>query len=223
MRRTTKGDAMVFRGWSEDALEFFEGLEVDNSKTYWQQHKERYETLVRAPMEELLEELAPAWGEGKIFRPYRDIRFSSDKSPYKTNIAATLGEGYVQLSAEGLAAGSGMWHMAPDQLERYRQAVSENRSGGAREALVTEARSAGLTVTGHDVLKTAPKGYPKDHPRIELLRHKGLIAWRDWPPAAWLGTRRAKDRVEEFLGQAKPLSAWLRSHVGPSTLPERGR
>lgn len=214
---------MAFRGWPVEALEFFEGLEADNSKAYWHENKERYETLVRAPMEELIEELAPEFGEGKIFRPYRDMRFSSDKSPYKTNIGAVLGEGYVQLSAEGLGAGSGMWHMAPDQLQRYREAVSEDRPGAALEAIVIETRSAGLTVTGHEVLKTAPKGYPKDHPRIELLRNKGLIAWRDWPPEAWLGTRKAKDRVVEFLRQSKPLNGWLQSHVGPSTLPERGR
>lgn len=214
---------MAFRGWPVEALEFFEGLEADNSKAYWHENKERYETLVRAPMEELIEELAPEFGEGKIFRPYRDMRFSSDKSPYKTNIGAVLGEGYVQLSAEGLGAGSGMWHMAPDQLHRYREAVSEDRPGAALEAIVVETRSAGLTVTGHEVLKTAPKGYPKDHPRIELLRNKGLIAWRDWPPEAWLGTRKAKDRVVEFLRQSKPLNGWLQSHVGPSTLPERGR
>jgi uncharacterized protein (TIGR02453 family) len=214
---------MVFRGWPEEALEFFEGLEADNSKTYWQQNKDRYETLVRAPMEELIEELAPEWGEGKIFRPYRDIRFSPDKSPYKTNIGATLGAGYVQLSADGLGVGSGMWHMAPDQLERYREAVSEDRPGAALEGIVATATAAGLQVTGHEELKTAPKGYPKDHPRIELLRHKGLITWREWPPAAWLGTRKAKDRVLEFLGHSKPLSAWLQNNVGPSTLPEPRR
>jgi uncharacterized protein (TIGR02453 family) len=215
--------AVQFRGWPEEALEFFERLELDNSKTYWQQNKERYERLVRAPMEALLEELAPEWGEGKIFRPYRDIRFSADKSPYTTNIAATLGEGYVQLSADGLGAGSGMYMLATDQLERYREAVDDERSGAALETIVEKAKVAGLTVTGHDVLKTAPKGYAKDHPRIELLRYKGLITWREWPPAAWLGTRRAKDRVVEFLRQSKPLNAWLQSHVGPSTIPERGR
>lgn len=214
---------MAFRGWPVEALEFFEGLEADNSKTYWHQHKDTYETLVRAPMEELVEELAPEFGEGRIFRPYRDIRFSADKSPYKTNIAANLGEGYVQLSADGLGVGSGMWHMAPDQLERYREAVDEDGAGAALEVIVVDAKAAGLTVTGHETLKTAPKGYAKDHPRIELLRHKGLIAWRDWQPAAWLGTPRAKDRVVEFLRDSKPLNTWLRSHVGPSTLPERGR
>ena len=84
---------MPFRGWPAEALDFFEGLEADNSKTYWLQNKDVYEDTVRAPMESLLEELGQEWGEGKIFRPYRDIRFSSDKSPYKTNIAAVVGGG----------------------------------------------------------------------------------------------------------------------------------
>lgn len=214
---------MAFRGWPVEALEFFEGLEADNTKTYWQRNKHVYDTQVRSPMQELLDELAPEFGESRIFRPYRDIRFTSDKSPYKTNIAAMVGDGYVQLEAKGLGAGSGMWEMAPDQLERYRAAVSEGRSGGRLDDLVGKARAAGLEVTGHEVLKTAPKGYPKDHPRIELLRFKGLITWREWPAAAWLGTGRAKDRVVEFFRLSKPLNEWLRRHVGSSSLPERRR
>lgn len=212
---------MAFRGWPVEALEFFEGLEADNSKSYWQQNKSVYETKVRAPMEELLAELAPQWGEGRIFRPYRDIRFSTDKSPYKTHIAAMVGEGYVHLSADSLGAGAGMWEMAPDQLERYRQAVSEDESGEALASIVADARAAGLDATGHDVLKTAPKGYPKDHPRVELLRNKGLIAWKEWPAGSWLGTRRAKDRIVAFFEASRPLTEWLRTHVGASSMPER--
>jgi uncharacterized protein (TIGR02453 family) len=212
-----------FQGWRAEALEFFEGLEADNSKTYWQQNRTVYDTLVRAPMEDLLEELAPEWGPGRIFRPYRDIRFSADKSLYKTHIAAAVGDGYVQLTADGLGAGAGMWEMAPDQLDRYRRAVSEERSGGKLVDVVAKVRVAGLEVTPHDVLKSAPRGYPKDHPRIELLRYKGLIAWREWPAGPWLGTRQALDRVTEFFGLAEPLVAWLRAHVGPSQLAERRR
>jgi uncharacterized protein (TIGR02453 family) len=214
---------MGFTGWKVEALEFFEGLEVDNSKAYWQRHKDVYDTIVRAPMEELLAELEPEFGEGKIFRPYRDVRFSRDKSPYKTAIGATVGEGYIQVDARGLAVGSGKWEMAPDQLERYREAVADEPSGEKLSRLVSNARAKKLDVHGHDVLKTAPKGYPKDHPRIELLRYKGLIAWREWPAGAWLGTKRAKDRIVGFLEQAKPLVDWLETNVGDSTLPDRGR
>jgi len=214
---------MTFRGWPVEALEFFEGLEADNTKSYWQRNRDVYDSMVHAPMEKLLEELAPEFGEGRIFRPYRDVRFSPDKSPYKTNIGAVIGDGYIQLTADGLGAGSGMWEMAPDQLERYRAAVSEDRSGGKLVDLVAKASAAGVEVTGHEVLKTAPRGYPKDHPRIELLRCKGLITWREWPAAAWLGTRRVKGRVVEFLRLSEPLNDWLRRHVGPSTQPEQRR
>ena len=214
---------MVFHGWQAEALEFFDGLEADNSKAYWQRNKDVYETLVRAPMEELLVELEPEWGEGRIFRPYRDIRFSADKSPYKTSIAATVGDGYLQLTAEGLGAGCGMWELASDQLERYRKAVDADRPGKRLTSLVAEARAAGLDVTAHDELKTAPRGYPKDHPRIDLLRYKGLISWREWPAGAWLGTKKAKERVAEFFRLSRPLNEWLRTNVGTSTLPKRGR
>jgi len=208
---------VAFRGWKVEALEFFEGLEVENTKAYWQRNKDVYDTVVRVPMEELLAELAPDWGEGRIFRPYRDVRFSADKSPYKTHMGAMVGDGYVQLNANGLAAGAGMWEMASDQLERYRAAVDDGSSGTELEDIVATIRKAGIDATGRDVLKTAPKGYPKDHPRIELLRYKGLIAWKEWPAGAWLGTRKAKDRVVAFFEAAEPLDAWLGSHVGPST------
>ncbi len=216
---------MGFRGWPAEALEFYEGLEADNTKTYWQANKHVYETIVRAPMEELLAELEAEWGEGRIFRPYRDVRFSRDKSPYKTHIGAVVGDGYVQLSADGLAAGSGKWEMASDQLERYRRAVDDDRRGAELAEIVVEARAAGLEVAGHETLKTAPRGYAKDHPRIELLRFKGLITWREWPVGAWLGSARAMERVVGFFRASEPLNRWLHANVGPSMLPppERGR
>ncbi len=213
---------MVFRGWKAEALEFFDGLEADNSKVYWERNKATYESLVRAPMEELVAELAPK-GKGRIFRPYRDLRFSKDKSPYKTNIAAMVGDGYVQLSASGLAAGAGMWEMAPDQLERYREAVDRNASGRRLEGVVADAREKGVEITGHGVLKTVPRGYPKEHPRADLLRYKGLIAWNEWPPGAWLGTAKAKDRLVEFFTTTRPLQKWLATNVGASTMPEDRR
>ncbi|MGH2760744.1 MAG: DUF2461 domain-containing protein [Actinomycetota bacterium] len=213
---------MTFRGWREDALEFYEGLEADNSKTYWQQNKSVFEEQVRGPMEALLAELAREFGEGKIFRPYRDIRFSADKSLYKTHMGATLPKGgYVQLSAQGLGAGSGMYVMASDQLERFRRAVDDGRTGKRIEGIVGTLRASGMEVSAHDELKTAPKGYPKDHPRIELLRLKGLISWKQWPAGAWLGTAKAKDRLVELFRASKPLNNWLTKYVGPTTQPGR--
>jgi uncharacterized protein (TIGR02453 family) len=211
---------VAFKGWKAEAIEFFEGLEADNSRTYWQAHKADYEKLVLGPMRELLGDLAAEFGEGNVFRPYRDVRFSADKSPYKTNIAAMIGGiGYVQLSAEGLATGSGYWIMATDQLERYRRAVAADPTGKALDAIVATATRAGMRVTAHESLKSAPRGYPTDHPRIELLRLKGLITWREWPVAAWLGTAKAETRVEEFLRASAPLRGWLDEPVGASTQP----
>jgi uncharacterized protein (TIGR02453 family) len=211
---------VAFKGWRAEALEFYDGLEADNSKAYWHEHKTVYDKLVKAPMDELLADLAPEFGKGKVFRPNRDVRFSADKSPYKTALAATVGEsGYLQLTAKGLGAGSGMWIMAPDQLERYRKAVADDGTGEELVGIVEGVRAARIDVTGHHRLKTAPKGYPKDHARIELLRNKGLIAWKDWPAGAWLGRASAKDRVVEFLRTARPLSDWLDANVGASTLP----
>jgi uncharacterized protein (TIGR02453 family) len=209
---------MAFRGWPAEALEFYEGLEADNSKTYWTAHKAVYDEKVHAPMVALLAELEPEFGAAKLFRPYRDVRFSADKSPYKTSIAASLERGgYLQLTASGLSAGSGMYQLAPDQLARYRQAVADDGTGTALTALVATVEGKGIEVTGgHDNLKTTPKGYPKDHPRAELLRYKGLIAWRSWPVAAWLGTAAAKRRIVDFLHAAQPLRDWLATNVGES-------
>ena len=210
---------MAFNGWPAEALEFYEGLAADNSRAYWTAHKASYERDVHAPMAALLAELEDEFGEGKIFRPYRDVRFSADKSPYKTAIGATLaGGGYIQLSASGLAAGSGMYQMAPGQLERYRRAVADDLTGEQLRKVIAEIERHDITVTGHDSLKTVPRGYPKDHPRAGLLRHKGLFAWREWPAAAWLGTAAAKDRVTGFLRAARPLGEWLGTHVGDSEL-----
>jgi len=214
---------MAFRGWPAEAIEFYEGLEADNTKSYWLRNKAVYDDKVLAPMQELVAELGPAWGDTKIFRPYRDIRFSADKTPYKTSIAAVVGDAYIQLTAHALGAGSGMWEMASDQLERYRTAVDDDRSGRALAGIVTRAKTAGVDIMGHGELKTAPKGYPKDHPRIDLLRYKGIITWKEWPAGAWLGTKKAKDRVVEFMKASKPLNDWLKARVGASTMPERGR
>jgi uncharacterized protein (TIGR02453 family) len=206
-------------------LEFYEGLEADNSKAYWQDHKKVYEEAVRAPMEALLAELADEFGEGRIFRPYRDVRFSADKAPYKTAMGATLAAGgYIQLSSDGLGAGAGYYMMASDQLARYRSAVDDDRTGAALVGLTTALARKGIDITAHDApLKRAPKGYDPDHPRIDLLRRKGVTAWKSWPVAAWLGTKQAKTRVVDFFHTARPLVAWLDEHVGPTELPQERR
>jgi uncharacterized protein (TIGR02453 family) len=200
---------MAFKGWPVDGVEFFEGLADDNTKTYWQAHKSTYDECVKQPMEELLAELADDFGEGRVFRPYRDIRFSKDKTPYKLNCAAHLPGGYISFSADELFVGSGLYMPAPEQLKRFRAAVDDEKSGSELEKIVATLRKGGYDIGAHDVLKTAPKGYPKDHPRIEMLKSKGIVMSKSWPVGAWLGTKKAKDRVVASLDAARPLNAWL--------------
>jgi len=208
---------MTFHGWTDAILDFFEGLEADNSKSYWQAHKKVYDEQVRGPMQDLLAELADEFGQAKIFRPNRDIRFSSDKSPYKTQIGATLaGHGYVQVSAGGLAVASGTYAFASDQLARYRRAAALDLTGEELARIVQDGQEAGLTITAASSLTTAPRGFPKDHPRIELLRMKGLVTWKQWPVEPWLATASAKDKVVEVLRASVPLVQWLQRHVGAS-------
>ena len=205
---------MSFQGWPEAALDFFEGLERENTKAYWTEYRSVYDRAVLEPMTQLTDELAPDYGPVKIFRPYRDIRFSADKSPYRTDIGAIVGSAYIRLSAAGLSAGNGMWHLAADQLDRYRRGVADETSGAALAGIAGELERQGIAVVSHERLKSAPRGYPADHPRADLLARKGLAAHREWPVEAWLGTAAAADRVRDFLAATRPLTDWLDAHVG---------
>ena len=153
-------------------------------------------------MEALIASVDPRFQPLKTFRPNRDVRFSKDKSPYKTAIGA-VGEAeggtmyYVQLSSSGLLAASGYYHMATDQLARFREAVDDDATGRRSRTCAGRWPRTGYELGAIDALKTAPRGYAKDHPRIELLRRKGLTASRHWPVQRWLHTAKAKDRVEE--------------------------
>ena len=214
---------MPFRGWPAEAIAFYEGLEADNSKAYWTANKATYEECVRAPFLALADEVRDEVGELRLFRPYRDVRFSKDKTPYKTaaGAAGELEGGsvvYVQLSAAGLFVASGYYQPAADQLERFRVAVADDRSGPQLEEVVASLRQQGFDIGG-EALKVAPRGFARDHPRVALLRHKGVTAGRTFAPARWLSTAKARDRVLDTWRAAAPLHAWLDRHVGPSTLP----
>jgi uncharacterized protein (TIGR02453 family) len=209
---------MSFRGWPAEALEFFDELAADNSKAFWTAHKGVYEEKVYAPMAALVDELAPEFGPVKIFRPYRDVRFSADKTPYKTQIAALLGQGFVRLDATGLGVGAGMHMMDREQLARYRAAVDAEASGRALQEVIASLAAKKIEVRGHELLVRVPRGFAADHPRAELLKCKGLVAWAEWPAGAWLGRATARDRVVQFLRATAPLNGWLTAHVGPAEL-----
>jgi len=205
---------MAFEGWPAEALAFYEGLGADNTKAYWEAHRAIYERCVKGPMEALLAELEDDFGSGRMFRPYRDIRFSHDKRPYKLSCSAHVRGAFISLSADGLFVGSGLYMPEPDRLERYRDAVAAPASGAALESIVAALSADGYTVGSHESLRTAPRGYAKDHPRIGLLRQKGIAMSRSWPPGPWLATAAPKDRVIACLQAAAPLNAWIERYVG---------
>jgi uncharacterized protein (TIGR02453 family) len=211
-----------FEGWPEEAQRFFIGLELENSKVYFEANRILYMTCVRAPMEALLAELEDEFGPGKIFRANRDIRFSADKSPYKTNIAATAGRegkgGYLSLSARGLYVATGYHQMERDQLQQFREAVAVDGTGRALAGIVETLEEAGYHVGGEE-LKVVPKGYPRDHPRERFLRHKGVSVGRDYGLQPWLGTPAARDRVAEVWRDAEPLLGWLGKYVHSDGTP----
>jgi uncharacterized protein (TIGR02453 family) len=218
---------MAFTGFPADAITFHERLAADNSRSFWDEHRAEYVELVRDPMVALTEELGE-YGPFHMFRPHNDLRFSKNKPPYKTQQGA-YGESeggagyYVQLSAEGLMVGAGYYAMASDQLARFRAAVDAAATGQECAALVADVVRRGYRVGAIDELKTAPRGFAKDHPRIELLRRKGLIATKEFGTPKWLFTRAAADRVRSAWDGAGDLCRWLDAHVGPSTLPPGDR
>ncbi len=200
-----------FDGVPMTALDFYEDLEADNSKAWWSAHKMSYDESVRAPMTALGEALEDEFGAGKLFRPYRDVRFAKDKTPYKTHqgLFVTTGGGcgfYVQVSAAGLMTAGGM-RPDTDALRRYRAAV-DAPTGEQLARLVGDLRSDGFHVDG-DVLATRPRGTPVGHPREDLLRHKSLFVRREHGSPDWLSTPAAAERVREDWRRLRPLVEWL--------------
>lgn len=213
----------MFNGIPADAFDFFEELAADNTKAWWSANKERYQTSVKGPVEDLLAEVEAEFGPAKIFRPYRDTRFSKDKTPYKTNLGATTSakDGsvyYFALMPEGMYVGSGYYRMAKDQIARYRGAVADDATGPALVTVVALAAKRGLEIGGEQ-LKRVPPGFDKEHARGDLLRHKGFYMGIEYEPAAWMGTKKALDKVTKVWRDLLPMNTWFHDHVGPSTEP----
>lgn len=215
---------MRFSGFGEHAVDFYDGLVADNSKAYWEDNRAVYDSDVRAPMEALLSELEGEFadlGKAKVFRPYRDVRFAKDKSPYKTHCGGVIESGrgggayYVQVGPDGLMVGGGCFHLESDQLARFRSAVAEEIHGEALEKMLRTLERGGWELRG-DRLKTKPKGYDADHPRIELLKYRSVYAVRHWEPDDTLHEPGCLDRVRKAWRQLRPLNEWARDRVGVS-------
>jgi len=211
---------MAFTGFPPRALEFYERLAADNTRTFWQANKSTYENDVKAPMLALLAACEAEFGPGKIFRPYRDVRFSNDKTPYKTHCGATAGPYYVHLGPDGLMAAGGYYMMAPDQVARFRTAVDDDRRGDDLVKRLAAVEAEGVTIAGEQ-LKTRPRGVDPEHPRLDLMRRKGLYGHRGWAPDDVLHEAGALERVVATWRVVRPLVEWLDDHVGRSEQPRR--
>ncbi|GAB41411.1 MULTISPECIES: DUF2461 domain-containing protein [Gordonia] len=208
---------MSFQGFPEAALDFYDDLEVDNSKAFWEQHKQTYQSAVAAPMRELTDALADEFGEAKLFRPYRDVRFSKDKSPYKTHqgayVAVAPATGYyVQIGAPGVMVGAGFYDASAERLSAMRTAIDDDRRGRELEQIVADLTATGWEVGGGR-LKTAPRGWDPGHPRIELLRHKTFTVSHPYGFDAVIHTPELVDRVRDDWRTTAPLIDWLTRHA----------
>jgi uncharacterized protein (TIGR02453 family) len=207
-----------FTGFPEAALDFYDDLETDNTKSFWADHKEVYEQAVRQPMQALTAGLEEEFGTAKIFRPYRDVRFSKDKTPYKTHQGAFVARGpatgwYVEVSAPGVRVGVGFYEASSPRLARIREAVDDERRGTELERIIAALEREGWTLGG-DTVKTAPRGYDADHPRIRLLRHKSMTLAKSYGFEPVIHTPELLDRVREDWRDAAPFVEWVADVAG---------
>jgi uncharacterized protein (TIGR02453 family) len=207
----------AFTGFPEAALDFYDDLEIDNTKTFWEAHRAVYDEAVAAPMKALVAELEDEFGTAKIFRPYRDVRFAKDKTPYKTHQGAFVPKGpstgyYVQVGAPGVRVGVGFYDASSERLTALRAAIADQAHGADLETILDDLTSAGWTLGG-DTLKTAPRGYDVDHPRIELLRHKSMALGKDHGFAPVIHTPELLDQVRADWREATPFVEWVLAHA----------
>lgn len=209
----------TFEGIPTAAFRFYAELEENNNREWWLEHKTTYDAEVKQPLVSLLSELEPEFGPAKIFRPNRDVRFSPDKSPYKTVqgafAAGQEGVGfYLQISADGLLIGGGYHSHTPAQLARFRAAVDAPESGLELQKIVDAVAAAGFAIEG-ERLKTVPRGFDKDHPRAELLKHKSLSAGVEVGQPEWVSTSAARQEIAARWEVLRPLVEWVGEHAAP--------
>ncbi len=206
-----------FAGFPVAALDFYDDLEVDNTKSYWEKHKATYDNDIKGPMIALVSALAPEFAldrqSYKVFRPYRDVRFAKDKTPYKTNQGAYVAVGpatgwYVEISARGVRTGGGCYEMSGPRLAAFRDAVADDTTGAQLTRITTKLTKNGWELGGEQ-LKTAPRGYDADHRRIDLLRHKSLYAGKSYAFDKVIHSPDLLDEVRADWHALRPLIDWL--------------
>jgi uncharacterized protein (TIGR02453 family) len=219
----------TFGGMPDEGLAFLEDLEERNTKAFFDANKAVFTEQVQAPFAALVEAAAarlrasvPTLGQPKVFRIYRDLRFSKDKTPYKTSMSASVpsrppaedgrpgvGTGfYVNVGPAGLYVASGLYHPARPDLERVRAAIADPDTGPELEAILRRAAAKGLEPY-LDPLQRAPKAYPADHPRAALLKARSLVLNRQHDRAPWLQSAELLDHLVADWKAMIPFNRWL--------------
>ncbi len=190
-------------------FKFLNELKENNDREWFAENKAQFEAakkdaeqLFKAIQTELMriDEFSPV----KMYRIYRDVRFSSDKSPYKTNFGAVFmrkqphnrGSFYVQIEPGASFVGGGFWGPNKDDLLRIRKAIEmEDDLANVLENPVLKKNFGGLF---GEALKTAPKGFDKEHPRVDLLRYKQFLLKQDFPDSDVLSTDFVQQVVQSY-------------------------
>jgi uncharacterized protein (TIGR02453 family) len=217
---------MSFAGMPDEGLAFLEDLEERNTKEFFDAHRRVFREQVQAPFTALLEAAAgqlrrsvPGLGEPKVFRIYRDLRFSKDKTPYKTWMAASVahrppgpgviaGGYYVSVGPNGLYVAGGLYHADRPVLERLRAAIADGEAGPDLAAVLRRAARHGLE-PWLDPLQRMPKPWPADHPRADLLRARSVTLHHAHQRGPYLLTGELLDRLVAGWRALVPLNRWV--------------
>jgi uncharacterized protein (TIGR02453 family) len=222
-----------FNGFPQDAITFFEEITIFNAKEWFEENKVRFQESVQQPAQtfvaalgERLQSLSPGLqystslnGGGSIMRIYRDVRFSKDKTPYKTNLGIAWWEGpgkkmeepgyYFHLDRNGAWIAGGMYIFPPATLAIYRKAVDYPQRGKALTEALAAAEKAGLRIDGSGAYSRVPTGYDKDHPRGELLKQKGIVAVSPGIGVPTITSSALVDLCFDYAKAILPLHQWL--------------
>jgi len=217
---------VTFTGFPAAAFGFYEHLAAHNTKAWWEKHRSTYDTCIKAPLMSLLDALEPEFGSYKIYRPYRDTRFSKDKTPLKDHQGAVImiedAVGYyMQISASGVMVGGGLYAPAPTQLARVRAAIDSAAAATLEKQLAALRRARPAWQIDMAPLKTRPKGVSADHPRVELLRMTRLTFTRSYDDAKIVESAKMLNSVRRDWRAITPALEWLADHAGPMEDPGR--
>lgn len=201
-----------FTGWSEQAFDVLLRLDGDPPVALRESLRKEREQLVRQPMIALLQDVADA---DVTYDDFSVWGFRIMLWPWQRQCGIVRIERNIELSVtfdlDGLHVNGGGWYFGAER-EAFRAAVADDSSGPALVRIVEALRTRGYDIAG-DVMKRVPRGYPADHPRAELLRHRSLSAGRPLGCDGWLHTPEAVDRVLAAFEELRPMMSWLAEHA----------